>query len=72
MKDVVSLCASEGYAAVRLDTYTLNWIAMGLYDGLGFERRGVVRFDGRGDKEYMCFELNLKGFEGDGKSGGDK
>ena len=61
MKDVLALYSFKGYAAVRLDTYRHNWIAMRLYEGLGFERRQTVHFEGRGDREYMCFEINLTG-----------
>ena len=61
MKDVISLYSSLNYAAIRLDTYMLNRIAMKLYEGLGFERRGIVHFEGRGDREFMCFEFKLQG-----------
>ncbi|MDR1559479.1 MAG: GNAT family N-acetyltransferase [Clostridiales bacterium] len=59
MLDVIALYKSEGYAAIRLDTYMPNRIAMRLYEGLGFERRGTVHFDGRGDRDFMCFEFDL-------------
>jgi ribosomal protein S18 acetylase RimI-like enzyme len=49
---------ANGYASIRLDTYTGNPRARALYESRGYEARGYVRFRGR-KLPFVCFELLL-------------
>ena len=59
MRLVISKYKHEGYKAIRLDTYMGNWIALRLYEGLGFERRGIVHLHKDKNRCYMCLEFKL-------------
>lgn len=48
----------EGYAGIRLDTYSNNPAALRLYERRGYCRTGEVRFRGR-SLPFYCFEKAL-------------
>lgn len=49
--------AELGYDVIRLDVFTRNPAATGLYDSLGYERAGTVRFR---KGEFLCCEKRVK------------
>jgi ribosomal protein S18 acetylase RimI-like enzyme len=53
-----SLAAERGYASVRLDAYTANPQAVGLYLRRGYREAGQVYF-ARRSLPFYCFELDL-------------
>ncbi|MEC0201549.1 GNAT family N-acetyltransferase [Paenibacillus lautus] len=48
----------EGYTSLRLDTYAKNTAALRLYQGLGYDLRGEVKFPGRA-ASFPVFEKVL-------------
>jgi ribosomal protein S18 acetylase RimI-like enzyme len=46
------------YSSIRLDAFVHNTISVGLYNSLGYQRRGSVKFR-KGD--FYCFEKLLQG-----------
>jgi ribosomal protein S18 acetylase RimI-like enzyme len=48
----------NGCTSIRLDTYNKNYIALKLYDSLGYRRVGTVSF--RPGKTFQCFEKVIK------------
>jgi ribosomal protein S18 acetylase RimI-like enzyme len=47
----------QGYDAIRLDAFTLNPIALGLYEHRGYQKVGTVRFR---KGLFFCFEKATK------------
>ena len=50
----------HGYCSIKLDAFTNNEKALGLYDSLKYQRRGIIRFR-KGD--FYCYEKVLKDTE---------
>ena len=46
----------NGFSSIRLDAFTGNQISVGLYDSLGYKRRGTFNVHGR---SCYCFEKVL-------------
>ena len=44
------------YSSIRLDAFIHNKISVGLYDSLGYQRRGIVQFR---KGEFYCYEKVL-------------
>jgi len=53
MKFAEDYARNNNYSSIRLDAFTNNKRAVGLYDSLNYHRRGIVRFR-KGD--FYCFE----------------
>lgn len=53
------LAIKRGYAGIRLDAYSGNPKAVGLYERLGYQKAGSVSFPRR-DLPFYCFEKILK------------
>lgn len=53
-----SLAVEQGKSSIRLDVYTRNASALGMYSRAGYEQRGEVLFPFR-KMPYMCFEKLL-------------
>ncbi|MGE5703735.1 MAG: GNAT family N-acetyltransferase [Clostridia bacterium] len=49
---------ANGYESIRLDAYSGNEKALGLYEKHGYERRGEIMFPLRA-LPYVCFEKKL-------------
>jgi ribosomal protein S18 acetylase RimI-like enzyme len=64
-RQALKLCeahgADNGYAAIRLDVFSENQAAIGLYEKNGFEKAGEVTFDFKpeGHQKYYCYEKRL-------------
>lgn len=62
-KDLMSfgekMALKRGYASIRLDAYSENPKAVGLYERLGYQKVGSVNFPRR-DSPFYCFEKILK------------
>jgi ribosomal protein S18 acetylase RimI-like enzyme len=48
---------SQGYDAIRLDAFTLNPIAIHLYESRDYKKAGTIRFR---KGLFFCYEKNLK------------
>jgi len=61
-KQLMSFCEKmalkQGYASIRLDAYSGNPKAVGLYERLGYQKVGSVTFPRR-DLPFFCFEKIL-------------
>lgn len=57
MKTIEDAARNEGCAAVRLDVYGRHAKLLEFYAGLGYSRRGVVKFRGA---ELVCLEKVIK------------
>ena len=53
------MALEQGYASIRLDAYSGNPNAVGLYERLGYQKVGLVTFPRR-DLPFYCFEKILK------------
>jgi ribosomal protein S18 acetylase RimI-like enzyme len=51
----------KSYASIRLDVFSENPAAIGLYEKYGYEKVGAVRFHFKpvGHQEYHCYEKKL-------------
>lgn len=58
LKQAIALARAAGVASMRLDTYSKNVKMQGLFEKLGFVRRGEIRLHGR-PLPYPAFELLL-------------
>jgi ribosomal protein S18 acetylase RimI-like enzyme len=58
MEFAEDIAEKHGCAAIRLDAYTQNPAATALYERLGYEKAGTVRFR-KGD--FFCFEKPVRG-----------
>lgn len=52
------IALKRGYASLRLDAYSGNPMAVGLYERLGYQKAGSVNFPRR-DLPFYCFEKIL-------------
>lgn len=52
------IALEQGYASIRLDAYSGNPRAVGLYESMGYLKVGSVTFPRR-DLPFYCFEKNL-------------
>ncbi len=57
MRFAENYAVKNQYTSLRLDTYSKNFIALNLYDSLGYRRAGDVSF--RDGKTFHCFEKLL-------------
>ena len=55
-----SLAKDTGCRAIRLDTRCDNAAAVGLYEKLGYQKRGHVHFPRMMEYEFPCFEKQIK------------
>ncbi len=46
------------YASIRLDAFSMNEIALKMYDNLNYQRRGEVYFPFR-ERSFWCFEKKI-------------
>jgi len=56
MKFAEEYALKNNYSSIRLDTFTKNQTALGLYDALGYRRAGEVVFT---KGKFQCFEKVL-------------
>lgn len=59
MSFIENMALKRGYASIRLDAYSGNPKAVGLYERLGYQKVGSVTFPRR-DLPFYCFERILK------------
>ncbi|MFP4353609.1 MAG: N-acetyltransferase family protein [Phycisphaerae bacterium] len=56
MAGAEAVATGLGFRVVRLEALAANPAALGLYDTLGYARRGVVQFRNR---DFICFEKSV-------------
>lgn len=55
------IAQEQGYAAIRFDGVASNTPLLRFYDGLGYERRGVMDLTAQGWQPVMCYERVFSG-----------
>lgn len=58
MASIEEYARHQGYASIRLDTYIKNYLALNLYDSMGYGRRGILKFPFH-HGEFQAFEKVL-------------